>query len=214
MKSVKVFFLIAIILLLSGCKIKYTLIISDDYFDEKISVKFPTTEKNSKEIAGIISPLHYETDAKYDKNVEIKNGNTFLDLHYKYKLEEFVSANSANRYFYNRDIKIDDNTILLDLNDFSGFAPNVDFDIVIKTKNKVISNNADEVKKDSYIWHVKKDKKQKVRVRIKIKKKNGKNNVNNKSNAIWGYLIILIVMIISLLMIFLSYRRRKKNSSF
>ena len=42
MKSVKVFFLIAIILLLSGCKIKYTLIISDDYFDEKDAVLVAT----------------------------------------------------------------------------------------------------------------------------------------------------------------------------
>ena len=92
-----------------------------------------------------------------------------MRLHYDYDFKNLFNANSLNKYFYNRNIKVDDDYILISLKDMSGFAPNVDFDIVIKTENKVVSNNADKIKGHSYIWHVDGNNKEKMDIEIKIK---------------------------------------------
>ena len=211
MKYFKYIFVILLMFIMSGCSIDYTLFISDKGFDETIKVNVIDNLENTKFVERDYNPLHYSDDIIYDKDVKKGNENIDVKLHYNYSLEEFSNANSFNQAFYKRKIKITKDIINIDLSELKGLNVGVDFDIKIKTNNKVLSNNADTVKGNTYIWHV--DDKNKENVNVKIKIKRGILNKKDNSNII-VYIVLGIIMVSSIAIAYFTYKRRKKSNQF
>ena len=170
MKFFKYLIIVMILIILTGCSIDYNLYVTDNYIDENININAEDNSENINDANKKYNPLHYSDDIEYNQTVKRKNGKIIVNLQYRYKFEEFKNANSFNQGFYNRNVSLDNNTININLSDFSGFAPNVNFDIKIKTKNEVIESNADIVKGNTYIWHVDGNNKDKLKIDIKSKK--------------------------------------------
>lgn len=210
MKKIKCLLIIIIILLVSGCKINYKLVISDDKICENISVNADNTIENQFNLNREYYPLHHSREITYGKDIKRNGNKANMKLHYDYSLEYFFNANSFNQHFRNRNVVIDDDFISISLSDMSGFAPNVDFDIEIKTENKVVSNNADKVKGHSYIWHVDGNNKEKMDIEIKIKR--GTTPTVVERNMYIVYIVIAIVVVAISVIAFITYRRRKVNN--
>jgi len=210
MKLFKYLLIIFVVLLITGCNINYNLEISDSKISENISITTENTIENYLLMSHKQYPLHHSRDIEYDKEIKRNDKTIIMRLHYDYDFKNLFNANSLNKYFYNRNIKVDDDYILISLKDMSGFAPNVDFDIVIKTENKVVSNNADKIKGHSYIWHVDGNNKDKMDIEIKIKR--GTTPTVVERNMYIVYIVIAIVVVAISVIAFITYRRRKVNN--
>ena len=212
MKYFKYVFVILLMLIMSGCSIDYTLFISDKGFDETIKVNVIDNLENTEFAEKDYNPLHHSDSIFYDKKVKKSNENIDIKLHYNYSLEEFNNANSFNQAFYNKNIKITDKIIDIQLSELKGLNVSTDFDIKIKTNNKVLSNNADSVKGNTYIWHVKDDNKENVNIKIKIQR--GTFQSNSNSNIIIIYIVLGIIIISLTAVIYFTYKKRKKSNEF
>ena len=82
-------------------------------------------------------------------------------------------------------------------------------DINITTNNKVLDNNADEIKDNKYIWHLTDDNKSTFKLEMKI----DKNNYSKSSNKSLFYTVVLVVVtvVIIILAIYLIIKRNKSN---
>ena len=209
MKFFKLVIVLFVFLFISGCSIDYTLVITDNYFDESISVVLDDSD-NTNQALKDYNPIHYSDDIIYQKSIKNNNGKTNVNLYFRYTLEEFQNANSVNQGFYNRSIKEDDDIIYINLSNFEGFASKIDFDIKIKTNNEVLKNNADKVKGNTYIWHVDKNNKKNLSIEMEIKKGTAKNTNNNYQFI--TYIVIGIIVVIILVFVFMLLKRRKNSN--
>ena len=213
MRVFKFVIIFIVIVLISGCSIDYSLFISDKYIDENINIVIDDTAENRRYAYDEYEPLHHSEDIHYQKSVDRKKGKINIKMHYRYNLKEFINANSFNEGFYDRNVRVDGDLIDVYLNNFSGFAADVDFDIKIKTNNKVIYNNANKVKNNTYIWHVTSKNKDKLNINIKIKKNEKEKQGFLKS---YGLFIVFSVVILAILLIigYGMYKKIKKCNKF
>ena len=212
MNFFKYFIIIMILIILTGCSIDYNLYVTDNYIDENINISADDNSKNINDANKKYNPLHYSDDIEYNQTVKRKNGKIIVNLQYRYKFEEFKNANSFNQGFYNRNVSLEDNIININLSDFSGFAPTVDFDIRIKTKNEVIESNADIVKGNTYIWHVDGKHKDKLKIDIKIKRGTAKNESIFEQYSVVLYIIGAIILFVVIFSICLFVKKRKESN--
>lgn len=212
MKFFKYFIIIMILTILTGCSIDYNLYVTDNYIDENININADDNSENINDANKKYNPLHYSDDIEYNQTVKRKNGKIIVNLQYRYKLEEFKNANSFNQGFYNRNVSLEDDIININLSDFSGFAPTVDFDIRIKTKNEVIESNADIVKGNTYIWHVDGKHKDKLKIDIKIKRGTAKNESIFAQYSVVLYIIGAIILFVVIFSIRLFVKKRKESN--
>lgn len=212
MKFFKYLIIVMILIILTGCSIDYNLYVTDNYIDENININAEDNSENINDANKKYNPLHYSDDIEYNQTVKRKNGKIIVNLQYRYKFEEFKNANSFNQGFYNRNVSLDNNTININLSDFSGFAPNVNFDIKIKTKNEVIESNADIVKGNTYIWHVDGNNKDKLKIDIKIKRGTAKNiSIFEQYSIILCIVGLILLFIIVFSIIFIVKKRKESN---
>lgn len=212
MKFFKYLIIVMILIILTGCSIDYNLYVTDNYIDENININAEDNSENINDANKKYNPLHYSDDIEYNQTVKRKNGKIIVNLQYRYKFEEFKNANSFNQGFYNRNVSLDNNTININLSDFSGFAPNVNFDIKIKTKNEVIESNADIVKGNTYIWHVDGNNKDKLKIDIKIKRGTAKNiSIFEQYSIILCIVGLVLLFIIVFSIIFIVKKRKESN---
>ena len=212
MKFFKYFIIIMILTILTGCSIDYNLYVTDNYIDENININAEDNSENINDANKKYNPLHYSDDIEYNQTVKRKNGKIIVNLQYRYKFEEFKNANSFNQGFYNRNVSLEDDIININLSDFSGFAPTVDFDIRIKTKNEVIESNADIVKGNTYIWHVDGKHKDKLKIDIKIKRGTAKNESIFEQYSVVLYIIGAIILFVVIFSIRLFVKKRKESN--
>lgn len=212
MKFFKYLIIVMILIILTGCSIDYNLYVTDNYIDENININAEDNSENINDANKKYNPLHYSDDIEYNQTVKRKNGKIIVNLQYRYKFEEFKNANSFNQGFYNRNVSLDNNTININLSDFSGFAPNVNFDIKIKTKNEVIESNADIVKGNTYIWHVDGNNKDKLKIDIKIKRGTAKNESIFAQYSIILCIVGLILLFIIVFSIIFIVKKRKESN--
>lgn len=175
-KIKNVFFLFIGVMLLSGCTATYNLEISYDDFYESLDVYGVSLDSSN-----YFFPIYYNSidEDEYDVDVSRKiDGisyynssfdNDSIKFDYKFTTDDFSKSNFANsfyssfvfkRYDYDEDGK-QDYYILSTSDDFSAFDIYTDLtEITVKIKNNfdVISNNADEIDGNIYIWHFMPDK--------------------------------------------------------
>ena len=205
----KIFLLILFVNILVGCTPSYNLTFEDDKVIEKISLELPNTPDNNSLINNDFYPLHSNEDIIYNKNVKITDENIFLNLDYTYSSYDFNNSNILNLCFHYKDLDLNNKDYYyLKLNQFFPCVTANEFDINIITKNKVLMNNADSVKGNTYTWHVTEDNKDDLSIEIKIAK--GQKAFDN-SIIIYVLFGIIVVIIIFTIRWFINKRKVRND---
>ena len=210
MKCLRLTVFLFFILFLSGCSIKYNLLVTENYIDERINAVFENTPDNLKIAEEDEYPLHYNDKVLYGKKLNIKGKNILLELHYRYSFLDFRDADSYNIPFSYRDVTYKNNILTIDLRNLSNFSTNVNFDIRIKTDKKVLNHNADAVKGNVYIWHVKYSERNKLKVNIKIKTNETSKKIILKKIILYTTVSISLICVIGFVC-FIAFNRYKKS---
>lgn len=211
MKWFKYGFIVLLLLFISGCSASYNLTITDSYIDEDISAVFENNPDNLGLADMKYYPLHYSDSILYDKEIDVKDGNIYFKLHYRYNFDEFKDADSYNIPFEYRNVKNENNIFSIDCKNLREFSAKVNFDIKIKTDRKVLKHNADSVKGNTYIWHVKYKEKDKLHVSIKIKTNELSKKAVAKKIILYILIGIGIISVIALGLLFMRSRYKKSN---
>lgn len=173
LKKVKnLIFILVVVTSLSGCTATYNLDISSNNFSESLNIS-----SSSINISTYFAPAYYNSISydEYDVDVNQKidgiiyYNSTFdssnVNFDYKFTNKDFSRSNIANtfysffvfkKYDYNDDGK-EDYYLLSTSNEFLAFdLYNQLTEVTIKIKNnhEVISNNADEIDGNTYIWYL------------------------------------------------------------
>lgn len=167
--------LIIILLLLTGCKIEYKINLNNNFDIEETAKLISTTTKDETEFNefSLHIPIDKEADDytvftdKSDKleYYNFKRINNTLQFGYKYKqseTEKYINSSFVNTaYDYISINKVNEETLVLstskDFRLFDRYPSIEEVKVTINTKYKVITNNADEVKRHNYTWIITKD---------------------------------------------------------
>ena len=179
-------FLFIMILFLTGCGSKYSLIISDDQIKETINIDIPKymiPEPNANEIKyGIelddqITPFiekdHYPLYDNYSiiYNKENKESDDYINLKldHTYTKEEFSNSNVLKSCFDNYAYSYENKYVLKASGNFYCLHHNdSEVEINIKAKNRVIKSNAEKVKGKTHTWYITKENQNNVNIEIEI----------------------------------------------
>lgn len=88
-----------------------------------------------------------------------------------------------------------------------------EYNIKVNLQSKALSNNADEIEGNTYIWHFNSYTTSSKNLSLKIKKSVVRNLINNSSSkaAINMFLVIIIIAIIVGVLSYILYNKYKKN---
>lgn len=217
----KLLFLVLIPFVLAGCDATYTLTIDENTMTESASVLTNSSSLSDNELANYLQQAHM---AYYDMNLkqsfpyskkEIKEKNKKgINFEYIYREDNLQKSSLLNYCYYNKSvIKNDDYISIYTDGKATCFYKDSNkilnsLTIKIKTDLKVVENNADEVKNNTYIWYVTDKNFQNKPLNIKIKVPEEK-----KANTLLHFAIILaIVFAIILIVLYYVYRKGKKNN--
>lgn len=217
----KIIIIIGLLILLTGCTSEYTLEISNNKFEEEITVVIPDSAipqptqevlDGQVDLDDQITPfIEGKTEALitndkfYTKKVTKKDNFTFVDLKYSYDEKEFEKANSINTCFEYPELDFSNN-YYINLQGAFYCLYGDSIDVKIKTKNKVVYNNADEVTGNTYIWHI--DEKNVDYVDIKMNIKKGTPN-----NVLVGVILAVIGIAIASIIGYKFYTKNKKRNN-
>lgn len=199
--------LFILLLLLCGCHANYNVTIDEDNISEEIDVSMENNDTYMIFAKNDAYPLHSNFEKKYEKNVTYDDNMINMNVKYNYTPLEFVNANSFNQCFNDKTVEVDnEDYYYFRLTDMNRCFLVADFDVNIKTNNKVLYNNADSVKGNTYTWHVNEENMKNVLIEIKIDKK----HVDDSGSMIFAYIIFGVIFVG---IIFLIRSFMKKNSS-
>lgn len=195
--------LIIISILVVGCSAEYNIVLDEKSIKEELDVYISEKEYNSLDemtIANMI--MDFERGYEFYNKEDLLESSSKLGYKYKYNnsYEYFASESQAARCYENIKIDIKD-TIRIETSEYFecyDLYDNLDeLTINIKTKNKVLNNNADKVKGITYTWNINKNNYQNKPIIIEINKE--KNEISN--TIIYIIVGCILVGIISLLLL-------------
>ena len=226
------------VFLVSGCEAEYNLEIKGDDYIESTSVNAGSQEVISDNFTS--SNIY---DFYKDKSIPLFNDDTILDesneklngiayydktnsndgnninMQFKGQFQSSTIENSnLINFAYNRFLKatIDGNVVLSTGENFKIFEqfPNLDkVTIRIKTDNNVVKNNADEIEKDTYIWHVNRNNYSDKAIYLEFNKPD--ENENDGFSIVFNPIILIIVLIIIIVIVLIAlfiFIKNKKNN--
>lgn len=178
--------ILGLFIFLTGCSVDYNLEVSNNSFKEKIDIVVAKPEQIEVEydpenyiepddqvtpfVENPTSAFFFNDNDNYKKKVK-ENGNLYeVSLSYDFSFNEFKEANSLNSCFENIDIKEEDNKYYIRAYGNFYCLYSDEFSIKLKTKNKVIENNAHSVNGDLYVWNINYENRNHVDVDIVIEK--------------------------------------------
>ena len=220
------------LLLLTGCTVNYNIDISDNkikessnyYYENRMydsndhNAIFLETFEDFDNLSDIYLAFNENFEDKYYKKEMIHDSNgDGINLKYTYDFNNYGNSFLFNIFddsnYVNNDgqIVIDVEEInLYDLYDyFTLLDENVSsLNINIKTNFKVLENNADSVKGNTYTWNINADSSNDKSLYIKIQKVDSKNE---KINYTIIFVIITILLIIVIALVFYILKKKKEN---
>ena len=213
--------LLAMLFLLTGCGIEYNLNIDENTFDEDVRVILPNNDQMMQIVYRSIKikQISFVGDKANDRHYYHLNADTtdskniYLDYSYKYNKKNILKSNAITQCYKDVSLNDDDNYIDISTSDEfrclyrDGAQLISKATINITTPLKVVSNNADKVKGDTYTWKIDKNNYKKKPIKIKIK-----NESKDADKAIIT-LFIIIGIIVLLLLIILCYIVNKKKQN-
>lgn len=171
----KIILLLLILILSTGCQIKYELEFKDDSLIENINIEIANSEQ--KKIENLKEYKAYAIfDGTFQRLYEVNysEGSKF-NAYYKYiyNYDEFVHAMYIKTCFDAFSFISNDDTYTLSTS--KGFKCMVlDYNqvdsvkVVIKSNHQIIENNADIVEKDKLIWNIDKSNANEKKIYVKF----------------------------------------------
>lgn len=172
------------ILFLTGCTSEYTLEFSNKKIKENITVDILDSDISNmtSQVAEVDDritpfieedqyPLMNNKDVKYKKKVKNIDLGKRVNLKYTYSHDEFKESKAFNMCFEKKEFSELRKGYSLN---FSGkFYCKYTEDVVIKikTNNVVVSNNADKVEGNTYIWYINSSNVDNVNISMELSKK-------------------------------------------
>lgn len=219
-----------LLFLLTGCSSEYHLSFEDGKIKEFITFETDSL-KNITESDGTISDIEktdyfaydeQNTGTKYEKVITKRNNRYHIELHYDHDPDAFDNA-LAMQYFQNHIFINDSDYYYIHLKDglLNGME-NVITDTVkihITTNNRVIAENADEIKGNTYSWNITKQNAAKKEIFFQVSKKN-KEIIQKGGNAIITGVILLLLLIVTPIILWaigqkvINKIENKRNSRF
>lgn len=210
-----------ILILLTGCSSEYTLKVSNNKFEEDINVIIPksiipveTSEhvENEYDLDDQITPFiegktySLTGSEKFYKKKSIEYNDYFnVIMNYAYDENEFQNADSVNLCFEYPEFDFSE-TYYINLQGTFYCLYTDSIDIKIVTDNKVSFNNADEVRGNTYIWHIDQTNEDYVDIKIDIDK--------GASRKIIYIVIVGVIFVTTILFVgYKLYIKYKENNS-
>ena len=244
--------IIALIFLTSGCSVNYQLEISDETFKESSTIYTDSSQNEQYKDSSLSNFLlsfensyipSFFNSTNYDDltggeqaNVEYYtiakyiNGNDIgIRSSYDFSAYNLYQSRMINECFKEISLQKNEDTYRLNTSTgcqaFTKYPLLDDVTIKIVTEYNVISNNADEVLDNEYIWHINKDNYQDIRLNFSFNTVNQDlskfdptnipdevyvNNIRNfaKEHQI-EIIIFMFVLFIALITAIIIYKRKK-----
>lgn len=219
-KHYKIIIMMMLLLVFSGCSVTYNLDIDENYIDEETSIMGNSTSlnnhlyeyyKNKPLPLSKLTPIQSESNKKidsvkyYTKNDLSNNG--LIGLQFIGKFDNVGIDESSILSFGVGDIVLDKTsnkisiTVPTDFKAFKQFNDLENVTVNIKSKYKVLENNADSVNNGIYTWNITRDDYDKDNLSIVLDNRNYLNNLDNPmvTFSIAIFAVCLIVFLIYLL---------------
>ena len=215
----KIFLIIPLLILLTGCTVNYNLEINKDSITENISGTV-TNEEITPEIEGRsdVNPKYYylyladnvlfnDNTAKYNKNItDIQDGKKF-NFNYTYK-NNYDKSMIINSCFENHKIIETDTYYSIELTGSFSCLYSNKIDINITSNYMVLENNAKKVEDNKYTWEI--TDSENVNIKLVVSKEN-KYEEPAKAKMFSTFQIIGFV-VFAILTIITYFLYKKKNS--
>ena len=216
----KIFISIFVLLLLSGCKVRYNIDFEDDSIYEYFGVVLDNKEEKSsieylKENDFYVS--FNPKMIKYNKKIEKNKNTTSFNYDYLYELDDYKKSMVLSTCFDAYNIIQEDYYYLITTSEglkcmtLENSTVIDELDIVISSNHKLIDTNADEINNYEYIWHIDKNNYKDKNISLKLYKDkkifNYKGRITKKLIT-YGSIFLVILIIISY--IYLKRKRRNK----
>lgn len=207
MKKIKIclsfFFLLLIV---TGCDAEYHLRFEDGKIEEHIEwktdklVEISDVDGIPVDIRETVYYAYDEIDARsiYSKKIN-KEGNDYkIELDYAHDPSRFNEAIAFKYFKYHTFIESDNSYYIKTKGGLlKGMEDRIDGTIHIKidTKNRVIQNNADEVKGSTYIWNITKYNAPTKEILFQVSKTD-KEIVKKDGNLVLTALVVIVLIVI------------------
>lgn len=234
-------FLLLMLILLSGCSCEYelTIDIANNDYKEQLSI----TGKNEKEKESLLKEdwvvdVDFNEYNEVDEEIVKLENNNYYDvkvidnsllLSYDHNISTMKKSTIALSCF--KKVRLIRDTNKLYINTTNGLTCYDDYDnlenvkVIIKSNDKVISNNADKIEDNKYIWNFTRANKNKsINLVLESQEQKGTiisktsssvNNINNQLQFIerYAYYIFVAVLAIILVIGYIVYKKIKKQES-
>ena len=222
----KKLFLLLIPFLISGCTASYNIEIKNDYIIENVSVVIPEDEaseyNNFDDLIKKPIYLYLGAGKTYKSDIKFHNTDYYIKYNYKHTVSDYKNSTFLNKCYAESEVEVTDRSINIYTDSVfqcimmeDGLrADNVD--VKIKTKLKVLNNNADEVNKNVYIWHMNASNYLNKPINIILEKNSSSaGNINSIfSNNFSVFLFICIAGLFGvalLIYLYIKFRNDKNN---
>ena len=232
MKKIKYLFLLLVIVLFTGCTVKYDLNIDDDL---SVTEKVKATEKEGtvKTNTGVSSDkavqylfnIYKRDGINPSISSRIDNGDLIGESSASHKSIDAYAKNFSSDIFKKADLSKSGSLYTLTfkqtekLSNTSSIVPIYDeVEVSISLPFKVKEHNADRVYGDTYTWRFKNNQElRKIKITFDTAKKNDYFVFNLgffKINVKYGVLLLIGLLIVISAIIFVVYKNNKKNNKF
>lgn len=207
--------LIISLLLLTGCTANYEVNIKNNKITEKLTLiennglNFDKKLESGSTLRELFDSIVNSKDQYAEPVYKVNSINTNDTLGIEYnsiKDKKIENLSALNTCYKNPKVEVTNGVVTIETgNDFECYDYYELLDsvkVVINTNHKVISNNADEKKGNSYIWNITKDGNKNIKFSYNEK-------INDNSKTI---LIIVIILLVAVISVILFLKKSKKNN--
>lgn len=214
----KKYILLIMILIITGCSSEYNLNIEKDTIFESASMTFPksvTSVDSYNNQTQLMKNVYGDNLYFYNINKKEDENNYYLNYSFTHNINQYKDSTILKMCYSDNGIKIDDKEFLINTSDtfnciyMDDGAYMNDVTVNIKTKLKVLDNNADIVNGDTYTWKYNEDNYDNKPIYIKIDRSVNKLKVPDNVSS---FGIFISIGLILGLFVYIFYRFIKKKS--
>ncbi len=220
----KLFLLIICLFLITGCDVKYDLVIDNDNFRENVTMSFLKSQTNYDDVSIYLSnrtPISNNADETRFYDSKIEEDNSYYNLIYdcNHDINTIRQSYFISNCYPNFSIQSSDDKITLssgtDFRCINGddALQSDSVEINITTKLKVLDNNADVVNGNTYTWNIDKNNYQSKSLDMVLQKSFDLNEivVQNEASYLTGIIAVVIIVVLLIIFIFVKFKQRKNN---
>lgn len=227
MKKGKLIAILGCLLLLSGCTVEYNLTIDKDNMTENIKGIYANTKENQQLIntkKKSSQSAYYDMDLEKTNYYTITTGedkkNNLLDIRYQYVYDSdnLQKSNALNYCVYKKTVIKTDKHIIINTDGkincmYKDVEKVIDKLVInIKTDLKVVEQNADKHKGNTYTWIVTDDNFSNKPIHIKISLEKEKN-IFEKMNATQIFIIVCCAILFIICIALFFKKKIARNNS-